>query len=111
MCKRKSEVKEMEKIRLSVSNLGELVPAEMSKLAAHVLYDRVSSACNIGELDDALATLAQVDPVKARLVTLRFFAGLTQKQAAEVLGISTSTADRLWAAARVWLFETVREED
>jgi RNA polymerase sigma factor (TIGR02999 family) len=54
-------------------------------------------------LDEALEKLAARDPVKARLVELRYFAGLTGEQAAEVLGISPSTADRYWAYARAWL--------
>jgi RNA polymerase sigma factor (TIGR02999 family) len=54
-------------------------------------------------LDEALEKLAAQDPVKARLVELRYFAGLTGEQAAEVLGISPSTADRHWAYARAWL--------
>ncbi len=56
------------------------------------------------ELDAALDKLAQKDPRKAQLVKLRYFAGLTQEQAAEALGISVSTADRDWAYARAWLF-------
>jgi len=56
-----SEVKEMEEIKLSVSILGELVPAQMSKLAVHVLYDRISSACNFGELDDAICDYTAPD--------------------------------------------------
>jgi RNA polymerase sigma factor (TIGR02999 family) len=54
-------------------------------------------------LDEALARLAQRDPLKARLVELRYFAGLTGDQAAEILGISPSTADRHWVYARAWL--------
>jgi RNA polymerase sigma factor (TIGR02999 family) len=54
-------------------------------------------------LDAALARLAERDPLKARLVELRFFAGLTGDQAAELLGISPSTADRHWVFARAWL--------
>jgi RNA polymerase sigma factor (TIGR02999 family) len=54
-------------------------------------------------LDEALAKFAQRDPVKARLVELRYFAGLSGDQAAEVLGISPSTADRYWVYARAWL--------
>lgn len=55
------------------------------------------------ELDAALDRLAARDPLKARLVELRYFAGLTADQAAGVLGISPSTADRHWAFARAWL--------
>ena len=54
-------------------------------------------------LDAALAKLAEHDPIKARLVELRYFAGLTGDQAAEMLGISPSTADRHWVFARAWL--------
>jgi RNA polymerase sigma factor (TIGR02999 family) len=59
-------------------------------------------------LDDALRRLAEKDPQKARLVELRYFAGLTGEQAAEVLGISPTTADRYWAYARAWLQAEVR---
>ena len=44
------------------------------------------------------------DPLKARLVELRFFAGLTLAETARCLGISRSTADRAWRYARAWLF-------
>jgi RNA polymerase sigma factor (TIGR02999 family) len=54
-------------------------------------------------LHDALERLEQKDRRKAELVKLRFFAGLTNEQAAGVLGISTSTADNDWAYARCWL--------
>ena len=59
-------------------------------------------------LDEALKKLAATDPVKAQLVELRYFAGLTGDQAAKVLGISASTADRHWAYARAWLQTEVR---
>ena len=55
-------------------------------------------------LDEALTKLAVEDPVKANLVTLRYFAGLTIEQAADILGISRATADRYWSYSRVWLF-------
>jgi RNA polymerase sigma factor (TIGR02999 family) len=58
----------------------------------------------IVDLDDALTRLAAEDPAKADLVKLRFFGGLTLKQAAAVLGISPTTADRHWAYARAWLY-------
>jgi RNA polymerase sigma factor (TIGR02999 family) len=59
-------------------------------------------------LDEALQQLAAQDPQKARLVELRYFAGLTGEQAAQVLGISAATADRHWAYARAWLQKAVR---
>ncbi len=62
---------------------------------------------NLLALDEALTNLAGVDAQAADLVQLRFFAGLSQQQAADVLGISRRTADRTWAYARAWLFEQV----
>jgi RNA polymerase sigma factor (TIGR02999 family) len=59
-------------------------------------------------LDEALRRLAATDPLKAQLVELRYFAGLTGDEAAEVLGISPSTADRHWTFARAWLQAEVR---
>jgi RNA polymerase sigma factor (TIGR02999 family) len=59
-------------------------------------------------LNRALDQLAAEDPLKARLVELRYFAGLTGDQAADVLGISPSTADRHWSYARAWLQTAVR---
>jgi len=54
-------------------------------------------------LDEAVRRLEAKDPRKAKLVELRFFAGLTAEQAADVLGVSTSTAEKDWAYARSWL--------
>ena len=56
-------------------------------------------------LDEALGRLEQIDPVKARLVTLRYFAGMTIEQAAEALDISRVTAHRYWTFARAWLHQ------
>lgn len=61
-------------------------------------------------LHDALEQLGASDPLKAKLVELRHFAGLTGDQAAAVLGISPTTADRYWAFARAWLKNQVRGE-
>jgi RNA polymerase sigma factor (TIGR02999 family) len=60
-------------------------------------------AVDVIALDDALARLAELDPQKARLVDLRYFAGLSIPEAAEVLGVSTATVGREWAVARMWL--------
>jgi RNA polymerase sigma factor (TIGR02999 family) len=58
---------------------------------------------NLLALDDALTKLAVDEPEMARLVELRYFAGLTVDQAAQTLGISPRTAKRNWAYARAWL--------
>ena len=56
------------------------------------------------ELDDALNRLAVAAPQKAELVKLRFFAGLTTAESAQLLGVSVATAERYWTYARVWLY-------
>ena len=60
------------------------------------------------ELDEALQKLEQQDKIKAELVKLRFFAGMTVKEAAAALGISTATAERYWAYARAWLHAEIQ---
>jgi RNA polymerase sigma factor (TIGR02999 family) len=59
-------------------------------------------------LHEALDRLAAHDAVKAQLVKLRFFVGLTIEQAAKVLGLSEPTAKRYWSYARAWLFREIR---
>jgi RNA polymerase sigma factor (TIGR02999 family) len=63
------------------------------------------------DLDEALTELGREDPLCAHLVELRFFAGLTQSEAAEHLGLPRRTADRHWAYARAWLFERLRPRE
>jgi RNA polymerase sigma factor (TIGR02999 family) len=60
-------------------------------------------------LNEALTKFEQVEPLKAHLVKLRSFAGLTIPQAAEALGISSTTADRHWAYARAWLHAELKK--
>ena len=58
-------------------------------------------------LDVALERFAGIDPVKAELVKLRFFAGLSEEEAAAALGISRATASRYWTYARAWLIDAL----
>jgi RNA polymerase sigma-70 factor, ECF subfamily len=58
-------------------------------------------------LDDALEELANADPRQAQLVDLRFFGGLTQEEAASVLGVSLATPNRQWRLARAWLHQRI----
>lgn len=62
-------------------------------------------------VDELLAELAEYDAAKAELVKLRFFAGFTLAEAAEILGISAATADRHWAYARAWLTDRLSDDD
>jgi RNA polymerase sigma factor (TIGR02999 family) len=63
-----------------------------------------SNSADLLAIDEALTKLAAEDPVKAQLVTLRYFAGLSVQEAADALGISRATADRYWSYARTWLY-------
>ena len=60
-------------------------------------------------LDEALTRLAAQEPVKAELVKLRYFAGLSLEEVAACLGISLATAKRYWSVARAWLFAALSE--
>ena len=62
-------------------------------------------------LDEALTRLASEEPAKAALVKLRYFAGLSLDEAAEVLGISRATAKRYWTYARAWLYAEINPEE
>lgn len=62
-------------------------------------------------MDEALTKLAAEDPVKADLVKLRFFAGLSVAEAGELLGISERSVKRHWAFARAWLYQELTEPD
>lgn len=59
-------------------------------------------------LNDALDRLEDLDPEKAMLIKLRHFAGLSEEQAAQALGISRATAARRWTYARAWLYDEIR---
>lgn len=60
-------------------------------------------------LDDALSRLEQIDPRASRAVELRFFTGLSEREAAEAMGVSVSTLKRDWTFAKVWLFDQLTD--
>ena len=62
-------------------------------------------------LDEALNELARREPLKAELVRLRYFAGLSFEEAAAYLGIAPVTAKRYWAVARAWLYAALSDEE
>jgi RNA polymerase sigma factor (TIGR02999 family) len=62
-------------------------------------------------IDEALDRLTEEDPLKAELVKLRFFAGLSIEESAQCLRISRSTADRYWVYARAWLYDRLATTD
>ena len=82
----------------------------------HVDLDSVDVAMNTGDttllrIDEALDKLAREDPPSAELVRLRFFAGLKNEEAAEVLNISERTAKRYWTFARAWLYDELKKSE
>ena len=62
------------------------------------------------ELDAVLDQFAAVDPVKAELIKLRYYAGLSEAEAAAALGVSRATASRYWTYARAWLINAMDEK-
>ena len=76
--------------------------------ALKVVFDEaavpaVDRGADLAALDDALTALAGIDPREAKVVELRFFGGLSEKEAAEVLGVSDRTVRQDWNHAKVWL--------
>jgi RNA polymerase sigma factor (TIGR02999 family) len=67
------------------------------------LADPAARSDDLVALDEALTRLERHDPDAARLVKLRYFAGLSHQEAADALGVSRGAADRLWVLARAWL--------
>ena len=83
---------------------------------ARVELDEAGLACRMPPddllaLDEAMTRLATEDPVKARLVQLRFFAGLSLEESARALGVSAVTAKRYWRYAKAWLHREVAGND
>jgi RNA polymerase sigma factor (TIGR02999 family) len=62
-------------------------------------------------LEEALTRLESIDQMRARIVELRFFGGLSNEEASKVLGVSTATVQRQWAGARAWLYHELKNED
>ena len=62
-------------------------------------------------LDEALKSLAEIDPRKSQIVELRFFGGLNAKETAEALKVSQRTVEREWNSARAWLYRELRGKD
>jgi RNA polymerase sigma factor (TIGR02999 family) len=83
--------------KLSGKRGGRANRVEAPELAAPLADERLI------ELDAALSQLAETRPDHAKLIELRYFAGLTANEAAAILNVSLSTANRMWRFARAWL--------
>jgi RNA polymerase sigma factor (TIGR02999 family) len=89
------------KHRIQHGGRWERVEVDVADLPTHMPFEQLLA------LDDALENLRQQDPVKAQLVTLRYFGGLSVEQASQVLNISRVTAHRYWTFARAWLHQQI----
>ena len=72
------------------------------------LLGKKARGVDVEALDEALTTLAKIDPRKSRVVELRFFGGLTMEETADVLEISEETVLRDWRVAKTWLFRGLK---
>lgn len=93
------------KSRLKHGSRFDRVDVELAELPTRMADDELLA------LDEALEKLRQEDAVKAQLITLRYFGGLTIEQAAEVLNISRVTAYRYWTFARAWLYQEITGDE
>jgi RNA polymerase sigma factor (TIGR02999 family) len=89
------------KRRIKRGGAGERVPLVDVAAAAD------TPAGDLLALDEALDRFAALDPARAELVKLRYFAGLSEEEAAAALGISRATASRYWTYARAWLIDAL----
>ena len=80
----------------------ERLPIEAADIGLDIVPDQLL------EVDEALEKLEEQDPDAAKLVKLRFFAGLKLKEAAEAMGMAERSGQRLWAYARTWLFQAIK---
>lgn len=76
----------------------------------HVDLASASDDDTLLRVDEALTKFAEEDPVKAQLIKLRYFVGLSIPEAAAAMGMSESTAKRAWVYARAWLYDELKEE-
>ncbi len=92
------------KLSLKAGAGGERVPLEEVDIAAATTDERVLL------VDQNLERLEKEDPESARIITLKFFGGLTNKEIANILGVTERSVERQWAYAKACLFELMREE-
>jgi RNA polymerase sigma factor (TIGR02999 family) len=103
----------MRRILVEIARRQKTAKRGADRLRDNLDPDRIAAPVPDDELlalDEALEKLAAKDPLKAELVKLRYFAGLTADEAAAALGISPSAADRHWFYARAWLKRAIESQ-
>ena len=78
--------------------------ADKLPLEDEILVVSTNSSDQLLALDEALRSLAELDPQKAKIVELRYFGGLSIEETAEVMGVSVPTINRQWRTAKAWLY-------
>jgi RNA polymerase sigma factor (TIGR02999 family) len=81
------------------------------RLSLEVAESIVQASEDLPELDEALTRLTAHAPIKAEVIKLRFFAGLTMPEIAQSLGLSLATVERYWTYARLWLYAELSDAD
>jgi RNA polymerase sigma factor (TIGR02999 family) len=81
------------------------------RIPLHPEYRRLDPGDDVLAIHEALSRFAAVEPAKAELIKLRFFAGMSTPEAAALLGISVATAERWWTYGRAWLFSELQDDD
>ena len=99
--------------RILVDHARARLTQKRGKDAPHLTLDESLTFCDeqseeLIRLDEALAQLARMDPRQSHIIELRFFAGLSIEETAEVVGISPKTVKRDWMVARAWLRREIR---
>lgn len=95
----------------AVKNNAEKRFGNQTRLALDEMVDFTNGQdVNLILLDEALNKLAEFDPKQAKIVELKFFAGLTNEEIAEVVGVSDSTIKREWRIAKAWLHDQLKGE-
>jgi len=89
------------RLRVRHGEQAEKVPLDGIEIAAPAREEIVL------QLDEALEKLAQISPEQAEIVKLRFFAGFTEPEIADVLNLSERSVQRQWSYAKAWLFERI----
>jgi RNA polymerase sigma factor (TIGR02999 family) len=92
------------RLRIRHGEGAEKVPVDEVEIVAPAKDETVL------QLDEALETLARISPEQAEIVKLRFFAGFTEPEIAEILNLSERSVQRQWSYAKAWLFERIERE-
>ncbi len=99
--------------RILIDQVRSSASAKRGSGLTHISLDEAAliphqQAAELISIDEALTRLAEFDPLKSRIVEMKFFGGLTIEEIAEVEHVSTRTIDREWRKAKAWLHEAVR---